>query len=154
MQLTLAILKPDIFIHGQRVQNILKIIKESGFKCLASRKLWLDHNESEEFYKMHKGKFFYNRLKTFMSSGDMMALVLERDDAILKWREMLGPTSPYRARQLAPNSIRALYGISDTRNVGHGSDCDETAQREVNFFFPEFNVDEWNSKNRSKDNIS
>ncbi|XP_072558727.1 nucleoside diphosphate kinase 6 isoform X3 [Paramormyrops kingsleyae] len=89
------------------------------------------------------GRFFYQRLVEYMSSGPMQAYILARDDAISRWRELMGPTKVFRARYTSPSSMRALYGLTDTRNTTHGSDSVESAHREIAFFFPEFNVREW-----------
>jgi len=76
-------------------------------------------------------------------SAPMTAIVLAKENGVKEWRELMGPTKTYRAKEIAPTSIRALYGISDTRNAAHGSDSDESARKEISFFFPEFCFDHW-----------
>lgn len=143
LQLTLAILKPDLMMHPVRTKEVKTIIKDNGFLVIQSRVTKFNQQEAEKFYEEHKERFFYTRLVRFMSSGPMTAMVLAKEDSITQWRELMGPTKTYRAREIAPTSIRALYGISDTRNATHGSDSDESARKEINFFFPEFCCDQW-----------
>lgn len=88
---------------------------------MRSRRLILTTEEAEQFYADHKGKFFYNRLLTFMSSGPSDVHILAGYDAISKWRQLLGPTKVYQAQFTDPNSIRGMFGLSDTRNAAHGS---------------------------------
>ncbi|XP_059156656.1 nucleoside diphosphate kinase 6-like isoform X2 [Physella acuta] len=103
----------------------------------------MTHAQAEEFYAEHRGKFFQNRLVSFMSSGPIWSHVLCGDDAIARWRKLMGPTKVLKTVFEDPQSIRGLYGLTDTRNCTHGSDSNETARREINFFFPEFNIDQW-----------
>ena len=103
---------------------------------------------AEQFYSEHKEKFFYNRLVTFMSSGPCQPLILARQDAISGWRELMGPTKVFRTRFSHPESIRGRFGLTDTRNVSHGSDSEQTARAEIKFFFPEFSETEWESEER------
>ena len=85
-------------------------------------------------------QFFYNRLVGFMSSGECHAHVLAKENAIADWRAILGPTKVFKTRFEQPLSVRGKFGLTDTRNVAHGSDSDESAAREISFFFPEFSV--------------
>ncbi|XP_078534047.1 nucleoside diphosphate kinase 6 isoform X2 [Lissotriton helveticus] len=89
------------------------------------------------------GRFFYQRLVEFMASGPMRAYILAHEDAIKLWRDLMGPTKVFRARYIMPESIRGLYGLTDTRNTTHGSDSFESAKREMAIFFPEFSVSSW-----------
>ncbi|KXJ27753.1 Nucleoside diphosphate kinase 6 [Exaiptasia diaphana] len=130
-------------LHPVRVKAIKDLISKHNFVIAKSKQLHWTKDEAERFYAEHKGRFFYNRLVGFMSSGPMMAMVLSGESAITRWRQLIGPTHSYRARDVAPHSIRALYGISDTRNVTHGSDSEETARKEIKFFFPEFDFSAW-----------
>lgn len=143
LQLTLAILKPDLMMHPVRTKEVKTIIKDHGFLVIQSRVVKFSQKEAEQFYEEHKERFFYTRLVGFMSSGPMTAMVLAKENGITHWRELMGPTKTYRARDIAPTSIRALYGISDTRNATHGSDSDESARKEISFFFPAFCYDHW-----------
>jgi nucleoside-diphosphate kinase len=140
-QLTLALLKPDLYADQQRVRKVHQAIKDASLQILYQRDLIWHPTQAEAFYAEHRGRFFYERLCGYMSSGPFQALVLGGDDAIQRWRSLIGPTHPVRARIQAPQSLRSLYGISDTRNSFHGSDAPETAKREINFFFPELDVD-------------
>lgn len=110
----------------------------------------------ENFYAEHRGKFFFNRLTTYMSSGPFKAVLLfhPNKNAIKEWRAIIGKTQPIRAKLLEEEeatedgrrSLRALFGITDTRNSFHGSDSPETALRESKFFFPEFDYDAFAKK--------
>ncbi|KAJ3607253.1 hypothetical protein NHX12_026765 [Muraenolepis orangiensis] len=102
--------------------------------------------DSERFYIEHAGRFFYQRLVEFMSSGPIRAYILAREDAVIHWRELMGPTKVFQARYTSPDSIRAQYGLTDTRNTTHGSDSIESARREIHFFFPEFSMEDWMEK--------
>jgi len=143
LQLTLAILKPDLMMHPMRTKEVKTIIKDNGFLVIQSKVTTFRREEAEKFYEEHRERFFFNRLTGFMSSGPMTAMVLAKENGIAHWRDLMGPTKTYRARDLAPTSIRALYGISDTRNATHGSDSDDSAKKEITFFFPEFDCDTW-----------
>ncbi|KAJ7391118.1 Nucleoside diphosphate kinase 6 [Desmophyllum pertusum] len=143
LQLTLALLKPDLMMHPVRTKEVKTIIKDNGFLVIQSRVTAINQREAEKFYEEHRERFFFTRLTGYISSGPMTAMVLAKENSIAHWRDLMGPTKTYRARDIAPTSIRALYGISDTRNATHGSDSDESAKKEINFFFPEFNCDNW-----------
>ena len=101
-------------------------------------------DRAEQFYAEHVGKPFFNRLSTFMCSGPFSAHILGRVNAIKTWREIMGPTRVYSTVYSHPNSLRAIYGLTNTRNSVHGSDSPTSAEREIKFFFPEFNMDRWN----------
>ncbi|KAL1494429.1 hypothetical protein ABEB36_010028 [Hypothenemus hampei] len=143
LQLTLAIIKPHIIKNPISLEAIRKIIISSNFKIVRSKRKRILLDEAELFYEEHKHKFFYNRLVTFMTSGESDLHILAKENAIKDWRALMGPTKVYKAQFEAPNTIRGLYGLSDTRNATHGSDSPETAQREIKIFFPEFNCEEW-----------
>ncbi|XP_015593849.1 nucleoside diphosphate kinase 6 isoform X2 [Cephus cinctus] len=131
LQLTLAILKPHVVKSPFALQGI------------PSRRTIITREEAEFFYADHKGKFFYNRLVTFVCSGPSDMHVLAGHDAIVKWRELMGPTKVYQAQYLAPNTIRGTFGLSDTRNAAHGSDSPESAEQEIKIFFKDFNTTKW-----------
>lgn len=143
LQLTLAILKPDVVAHPQIVQEIRSMILKHGFYFVRSKHLHMTRATAEDFYEEHKGKFFLNRLVSFMSSGPIWTHVLAREDAIPQWRQLMGPTKVLKTIYEAPDSIRGQFGLTDTRNCCHGSDSEATAKREIEFFFPEFNIDCW-----------
>ncbi|XP_071965084.1 nucleoside diphosphate kinase 6-like [Antedon mediterranea] len=143
LELTLAMIKPDIVSHPQRHAEIKNIILLNQFFIIQSKVLKWDREKAEEFYKEHKGKFFYNRLVGFMSSGPMSAHILARDSAIEHWRTLMGPTKTFKARHENADTIRGMFGLTDTRNATHGSDSAESACKEIAFFYPEFDVDNW-----------
>lgn len=143
LQLTLAIFKPDVSSHHHIVKEIKKIILNRGFYFVRSTDVYLPRKRAEEFYKEHEGRFFHNRLVSFMSSGAISAHVLAKNNAIEDWRTLMGPTKVFKTIHTDPNSIRGQFGLTDTRNATHGSDSVETARSEIIFFFPEFDVDKW-----------
>ncbi|XP_047492376.1 nucleoside diphosphate kinase 6-like isoform X1 [Penaeus chinensis] len=143
LQLTLALLKPDVTRVPYVLQAIRSKILSEEFLVVRHKEVRLSRQETEKFYGEHEGKFFYNRLVTFMASGPTHALVLAREDAIKHWRALMGPTKVYKTKYEAPHTLRGLYGLTDTRNSTHGSDSPETAAKEMDFFFPEFNREEW-----------
>ncbi|KAH9505036.1 Nucleoside diphosphate kinase 6 [Bulinus truncatus] len=143
LQLTLALIKPDIVAHPNLLNNVIRMILENGFYIIESRKLRLSTSEAEQFYAEHKGKFFQNRLVSFMSSGPLWSHILCADDAIIRWRKLMGPTKVLKTIFDEPLSIRGLYGLTDTRNCTHGSDSEANAQQEIHFFFPEFSIKDW-----------
>ena len=97
----------------------------------------LTEEESKEFYVDHRGKEFFNDLVSYMVSGEIVALALSRKNAVKHWRYLLGPTDVEKAKEVEPDSIRALYGDVGARNAAHGSDTYENANRELQFFFPD-----------------
>merc|ERR1712129_355109 len=110
---------------------------KEGFTILESKKMSLTKERAEEFYVEHQGKGFFGELVEFMVSGPIIALKLEKKDAIKAWRTLMGPTNFEVAKKEAPQSIRALYASSYTKNASHGSDCVSAAVRELNFYFPQ-----------------
>lgn len=130
---TLAILKPDA-VKKKAVGKILQRIEDEGFKISGMKQLHLTKEEAEGFYIIHKEKPFYGSLTDFMSSGDIIVMVLEREDAISHWREVMGVTDPALAK---PGTLRRTFGFSVERNAVHGSDAPETAEWEINYFYKE-----------------
>ncbi|MCC6861287.1 MAG: nucleoside-diphosphate kinase [Bryobacterales bacterium] len=128
---TLAIIKPDAVADGH-AGAILTLIEKAGFKILAMRMMHLNRQQAEGFYDVHRGKPFFESLVKFMTEGRIIVLALERENAILKWREVMGATNPVNA---AEGTIRKLYGASIERNAAHGSDAPETADYELRYFF-------------------
>ncbi|XP_014211007.1 nucleoside diphosphate kinase 6 [Copidosoma floridanum] len=147
-QLTLAILKPHIIKSPIALQKIREIILVNEFKVVKTRRLTISNEEAEDFYREHKGKFFYNRLLTFMCSGPSDVHILASSNAVIKWRQLLGPTKVYQAQFTAPDTIRGMFGLSDTRNAAHGSDSEESAVREIGVFFKDFNIENWYHNDR------
>ncbi len=128
---TFAIIKPDAVAAGQQGE-ILSRISKAGFRIVAVKSMRLTKEEAGGFYAVHKERPFFGELTEFMSSGKIIALVLEADGAILKWRDAMGATDPKKA---APGSIRHDLGTSIGTNCTHGSDAPETARFEIGYFF-------------------
>ncbi|XP_076656257.1 nucleoside diphosphate kinase 6 isoform X2 [Halictus rubicundus] len=121
--------------------------------CFRSRRTIITSTEAQLFYEEHKGKFFYNRLVTFMCSGPSDIHILTNYDAILKWRKLMGPTKVYKAQYTDPETIRGMFGLSDTRNATHGSDSVQSAEREIAIFFKDFNYKKWYEKEEKYYNL-
>jgi nucleoside-diphosphate kinase len=131
MERTLAIIKPDAV--GRRLTGtILSRIEEAGFAIRAMRLVRLTRAQAEGFYAVHRERPFFPSLTAFMASGPAVVLVIEADDAIRRWRDLMGATDPARARE---GSLRRLYGTSIEQNATHGSDAPETAAFEIGYFF-------------------
>jgi nucleoside-diphosphate kinase len=128
---TLAIIKPDA-VRAGNAGRILSMIEGSGLAVDAVRMFRLTRETAGEFYAVHREKPFYGELLDFMSSGPCVALVLSGENAVTRWRELMGATNPANA---AEGTIRKLYGTNVQFNACHGSDAPETARQEVAFFF-------------------
>jgi nucleoside-diphosphate kinase len=128
---TFAMIKPDAVKRGLAA-DILARIHRAGFKIVAIKSLSMSKSEAEGFYAVHKSRPFFGELTTFMSSGKAIAIVLEAEGAITKWRDTMGATDPAKA---APGTIRKELGASIGENCTHGSDAPETAAFEINYFF-------------------
>lgn len=131
MERTLAIIKPDAVARGLE-KEILARIRRDGFKIVAQKTLKLSKEEAEGFYAVHRGKPFFGPLTEFMSSGQVVVLVLEGEGAITRWREVMGATDPAQA---APGTLRQEFGTNIQNNCTHGSDSAETAAFEIAYFF-------------------
>ena len=131
MQQTLSIIKPDAVERNLEVE-IKKMFIENGFKILKDKKIQIEKTEAEKFYKVHETKPFFNDLCDYLSSGPIIVMVLEKEDAVLKNRELMGATNPKDAEE---GTIRKKYGISIDKNSVHGSDSIENARIEIDFFF-------------------
>ncbi len=129
--ITLTLIKPYAVEHGY-VGPILARINEAGFRIVAMKYLHMSKEMAESFYEMHRGKAFYERLCRFMCSGPIVAAILEKHNAVEDYRRMIGATNPRCAEE---GTLRKLFGASIEANAVHGSDSDENAQREANFFF-------------------
>ena len=129
--LTLTIIKPDAFNAG-KAGKIIAHIEQNGFKVRAARVMHLTESQAQEFYAVHKERPFYGSLVKFMTSGKCMPLVLEGDNAVARFREVIGATDPAEA---AEGTVRKLFAESKERNAIHASDSDENAVREAAFFF-------------------
>jgi nucleoside-diphosphate kinase len=128
---TLAIIKPDAVSRGL-VGKILARLEEQGFRVRALKLVRLSKQAAQEFYRVHAERPFYESLTTYMSSGPVVPLLLERDDAIQRLRDLMGATDP---QQAATGTIRRDYGENIERNAIHGSDAASTAAVEIPFFF-------------------
>ena len=130
---TLSIIKPDA-VERNLDNEIKEIFKKNGFKILKEKKIKIEKSEAEQFYKVHETKPFYNDLCSYLSSGPIVVMVLEKDNSVLANRELMGATNP---RDAAEGTIRKKYGISIDKNSVHGSDSVENAKIEIDFFFKE-----------------
>ena len=129
--LTLAIIKPDA-VKNRLTGKILAHLEAAGFVVRAARLVRLTTSQAEAFYEIHRERPFYRSLVTFMTSGPALALALERDDAVMRLRDIIGATDPAEAK---PGTVRQLYAESKERNAIHASDSPDNAAREVAFFF-------------------
>ena len=128
---TLSIIKPDA-VERNLENEIKEIFKNKGFTILKEKKIQIEKIEAEKFYKVHETKPFYNDLCSYLSSGPIVVMVLEKENAVLGNRELMGATNPKDAIE---GTIRKKYGISIDKNSVHGSDSIENAKIEINFFF-------------------
>ena len=133
---TLSIIKPDAVAAGQ-AGEIIAMIQAAGFRILAMRMLRLRTEQAEEFYAVHRAKPFYHSLVSFMTEGPVIVLALEREDAIVRLREVMGATNPANA---AAGTIRKDLGVSIEENTVHGSDSPESAAFEIPYFFSQLEL--------------
>ncbi|WP_027358588.1 nucleoside-diphosphate kinase [Desulforegula conservatrix] len=131
MQKTLALIKPDA-VAINATGEIIKRIQTKGFRIKAMKMTRLSLEIAEDFYDVHKGKPFYDDLNSFMISGPIVAMVLEKENAIKAWRDLMGATN---FKEAAEGTIRKDFGSAMEKNAVHGSDAPETAAREISFFF-------------------
>ena len=128
---TLSIIKPDA-VERNLDKEIKQLFINKGFKIVKEKKIQLEKSEAEKFYKIHETKPFYNDLCTYLSSGPIVAMVLEKENSIFENRSLMGATNPKEAIE---GTIRKKYGISIDKNSVHGSDSVENAKIEIDFFF-------------------
>ena len=128
---TLSIIKPDA-VERNLSEEIKQEFKKNGFIISKEKKIKLEKNEAEKFYQVHQSKPFYNDLCSYLSSGPVVVMILDRENAILENRKLMGATDPTKAEE---GTIRKKYGISIDKNSVHGSDSPENAKIEINFFF-------------------
>ena len=128
---TLSIIKPDA-VERNLTEEIKNIFIKNNLKIKNSKKIHITKDEASEFYKVHQSKPFYNDLCAYLSSGPIVVLILEGNNAVLANRKIMGATNPKEAEE---NTIRKLYGISIDKNSVHGSDSIENAKKEIDFFF-------------------
>ena len=128
---TLSIIKPDA-VERNLENEIKEIFKKNGFNILKEKKIHITKSEAEQFYKVHETKPFYNDLCAYLSSGPIVVMILEKENAVLGNRDLMGATNPKDAEE---GTIRKKYGISIDKNSVHGSDSVDNAKIEINFFF-------------------
>ena len=128
---TLSIIKPDA-VERNLDNEIKEMFKSNGFKIVKDKKIQIEKLEAEKFYKVHETKPFYSDLCSYLSSGPIVVMILEKDNAVLANRELMGATNPKDAED---GTIRKKYGISIDKNSVHGSDSVENAEIEIDFFF-------------------
>ncbi|MDA8676573.1 nucleoside-diphosphate kinase [Candidatus Pelagibacter bacterium] len=128
---TLSIIKPDA-VERNLTDEIKALFIKNNLKIKDDKKIHITKDEAAEFYKVHQSKPFYNDLCAYLSSGPIVVMILEGDNAVLSNRKLMGATNPKEAEE---NTIRKLYGISIDKNSVHGSDSIENAKKEIKFFF-------------------
>ena len=128
---TLSIIKPDA-VERNLENEIKEIFKSNGFQIVKEKKIQIEKSEAELFYKVHETKPFYNDLCSYLSSGPIVVMILQKDKAVIGNRELMGATNPKEAKE---GTIRKKYGISIDKNSVHGSDSVENAKAEIDFFF-------------------
>ena len=131
LEKTLSIIKPDA-VERSLDGEIKEIFKKNGFNIIKEKKIQLEKLDAEKFYKVHETKPFYNDLCSYLSSGPIVVMILEKENAVLANRELMGATNPKEAKE---GTIRKKYGISIDKNSVHGSDSLENAKIEIDFFF-------------------
>ena len=131
LEQTLSIIKPDA-VERNLVEEIKNIFKKNNLNILESKKIKITKDEAAEFYKVHQSKPFYNDLCAYLSSGPIVVMILEGNNAIILNRKLMGATNPKEAEE---NTIRKIYGLSIDKNSVHGSDSLENAKKEIAFFF-------------------
>jgi len=133
MERTLGIIKPD-GVTNKNIGNIISRIEKEGFTIVGMKMLQATVDQTKEFYAVHKDKPFYDELTTFLASGKIVVMALEKEGAVKAWRDTMGATDPVQADE---GTLRKLYGTSIGINTVHGSDSVENGNNEVAFFFPE-----------------
>ncbi len=131
LERTLSIIKPDA-VERELETKIRKIFLDNKLNIVDSKKIQISKEEAEKFYKIHQTKPFYEKLCSYLSSGPIIAIILDGENAIQKNRDLMGATDPKKAKD---GTIRKLYGISIDKNSVHGSDSTENAKTEIDFFF-------------------
>ena len=131
LEQTLSIIKPDA-VERNLDNKIKSFFIENNLKVLKSKKIKISKDEASEFYKVHQTKPFYDALCAYLSSGPIIVMILEGENAVLKNRELMGATDPLKAEE---GTLRKMYGISIDKNSVHGSDSVENAKTEIGFFF-------------------
>jgi nucleoside-diphosphate kinase len=136
MERTLVMIKPD-GVERNLIGKIISIFEENGLRVVALKKVRLSKEQAKAFYIVHKERPFYDSLTDYMSSGPIVAMVLEGENAIKKVREIMGATDP---KEAAEGTIRKLFGVDKEKNTVHGSDSPESAAKEIPFFFSDYEL--------------
>lgn len=136
MERTFAIIKPDAVSKGF-TGKIIDRIENAGFKIVAMKKIHMSKKQAEGFYAVHSSKPFFNDLTTFMSSNPCVVMILEKENAILDWRKLMGATNPENAEE---GTLRKEFGANIDNNAVHGSDAPETANQETRYFFADLEI--------------
>ena len=131
IQKTLSIIKPDA-VQRNLTEEIKSIFKKNGFEIISEKKIMISKEEAEKFYIVHQTKPFYEDLCNYLSSGPIVVMILSKENAVLENRELMGATNPEDAKE---GTIRKKYGLSIDKNSVHGSDSQENAKIEIDFFF-------------------
>ena len=131
LEQTLSIIKPDA-VERNLDSQIKEMFRKNGFTIIKEKKIQIEKQEAEKFYKVHETKPFYNDLCTYLSSGPIVVMILEKENAIIANRELMGSTNP---KDAAEGTIRKKFGMSIDKNSVHGSDSAENAKTEIEFFF-------------------
>ena len=131
LEQTLSIIKPDA-VERNLIEEIKNIFLSNNFTISQEKKIQISKSEAEEFYKVHQSKNFYNELCEYLSSGPIYVMILEKDNAVIDNRKLMGSTNPKEAEE---GTIRKKYGLSIDKNSVHGSDSVDNAKIEINFFF-------------------
>ena len=131
LEQTLSIIKPDA-VERNLIEEIKQEFKNKGFNILKEKKIKLEKSEAEKFYKVHQSKPFYNDLCSYLSSGPIVVMILEKESAVVENRKLMGATDPTKAEE---GTLRKKYGISIDKNSVHGSDSLDNAKIEIGFFF-------------------
>lgn len=130
---TFAMIKPDA-VAAKNSGKIIDMIESNGFTILGMRKMTIDKAKAQEFYAVHKERPFFGELVSFVTSGPVIVMALEKDNAVKAWRDLMGATDPLKADE---GTIRKLFGTNIGTNAAHGSDSVENAKIELKLFFPE-----------------
>lgn len=139
-QVTFGLLKPDLMERGLAT-DVIRRIEEKGMTILAASTLTLSTEQAREFYAEHQSRPFFGELVEYMTSGPSLALIMMGKDGVKRWRDLMGPTDPAKAKKAAPKSLRAVYGLGVTKNSCHGSDSWESASREIAYACTHFHME-------------
>jgi len=136
MERTLVMIKPD-GVSRNLIGKVISIFEEKGLRVVALKKVRLSKEQAKKFYIVHKERPFYESLTDYMSSGPVVAMILEGENAITRVREIMGATDPAQAEE---GTIRKMFGLDKEKNTVHGSDSPESAKKEIAFFFSEYEI--------------